>query len=190
MNKNEKSTMVADLREQFQATDAAIFVDFRGLRVAEVTELRSLLRKQSGRMLVIKNTLAGIAAKGTSFDGIDQRLQGPTAVVFAPEVRNSAKVLTDFAKSHEKLGIKFCALRGRLLDGAEAANLAKLPSREELLSQILGLINQPAAQLLAQINAPAQQLVSVLQAWVDKRKESEPNPGAEKEGSSGESPAA
>jgi large subunit ribosomal protein L10 len=190
MNKNEKSTMVADLREQFQATDAAIFVDFRGLRVAEVTELRSLLRKESGRMLVIKNTLAGIAAKGTSFDGIDQRLQGPTAVVFAPEVRNSAKVLTDFARSHDKLAIKFCALRGRLIDGAEAENLAKLPSREELLSQILGLINQPAAQLLAQINAPAQQLVSVLQAWVDKRKESEPAPGAENEGSSGESPAA
>jgi large subunit ribosomal protein L10 len=178
MKKDEKVATIEELRGTFDAADSAIFVDFRGLKVSEVTELRSLLRKQSGRMLVVKNTLAGIAARGTSFEGIDARLQGPTAVVLAPEVRSSAKVLTDFAKSHEKLTIKFCALGGRILEGKEAETLAKMPSREELLAKVLGLINQPAAQLLAQIKAPGQQIVSVLQAWIDKRKENEPAQGS------------
>ena len=120
-------------------------------------------------MLVIKNKLAHIAARGTSFQAIDGKLQGPTAVVFAEEVRKSAKVLSDFARTHDKLNIKFCVLRGRVLEGKEAENIAKLPSRQELLSQLLGLINQPASMLLAQINAPSQQVASVLQAWVDKR---------------------
>jgi large subunit ribosomal protein L10 len=93
-------------------------------------------------------------------------------VVFAGEVRSSARILTDFAKGHDKLNIKFSVLRGQVVEGKEAAaELAKLPSREELLSRILGLINQPAAMLLAQINAPGQQLASVVQAWLDKRKE-------------------
>jgi large subunit ribosomal protein L10 len=171
MRKDEKSTVVAELRQKFQAADAAIFVDFRGLRVGEVTELRSLLRKESGTMLVIKNTLAGLAAQGTQFEPIAARLEGPTAMVIAPEVRGSAKVLTDFAKGHDKLGIKFCILQGKVLEGSEAEAIAKMPSRDELRAQILGLINAPAAQLLAQINAPGQQLAGVLQAWMDKRKE-------------------
>jgi large subunit ribosomal protein L10 len=171
MNRDEKVATIEALRERFSAADSAFFVDFRGLKVSEVTELRSLLRREAGRMLVVKNTFAGIAARGTGFDGIEQRLQGPTAVVFATEARNSAKVLTDFARAHENLAIKFCALRGRILEGKEAESLATLPSREELLSRVLGLINAPASRLLAQVNSPGQQIVSVLQAWIEKRRE-------------------
>jgi len=173
MNKDEKSQVIEELRGKFRASDAAIFVDFRGLKVGEVTELRSLLRKEAGSMYVLKNNLAEIAAQGTSFESIDGKLSGPTAVVFADEVRSSAKVLTDFAKGHEKLNIKFCVLRGRIVDGKEAGNIAKLPSRVELLSKFLGLLNQPASTLLGQINAPAQQLVSVLKAWIDEREKGE-----------------
>lgn len=172
MKKEEKNLAVADLRDKFSKSDAAIFIDYCGLKVDEITELRSLLRKESCGMFVVKNNLAEIAARGTVFESIDGQLVGPTAIVLAPEVRSSAKILTEFAKSHAKLDIKFCVLRGRIVDGKQAGEIAKLPSREELLSKFLGTLNQPAAALLAQINAPAQQIVSVLKAWIDDREKS------------------
>jgi large subunit ribosomal protein L10 len=128
--------------------------DFSGMDVAQVTQLRKNCREQKVRFHVVKNTLLRRAFEVNGFSQLDEYLAGPTGVVFSTENEVApAKILSDFAKQHERPRIKAAIVDGRLFDGKQVAVLAALPSREVLLSQVLATLIAPMTQFLAVVEA-------------------------------------
>ena len=134
-----KKGVVADIKQKFEKAQTAVLVDYRGLNVAEDTELRNQLRKAGVEYAVLKNTMINLAAKELGIEGLEPSLQSPTAVAFGYEDPISpAKVLNDFAKKNKKLEIKCGVYNNELLDVAGVEALASMPSREELIARIMG----------------------------------------------------
>ncbi len=153
----EKQQVVAELTEKIKNAATGIFVDYRGLSVAEDTELRSKLRAANVEYKVIKNTLCRFAIKELGLDDIDPSLNGPTALALSVEDPVApAKILADFAKENDKLEIKAGFMDGAVMSLDEIKKLAATPSRETLL-----------ATILSSLNAPASNLARLLQAIVD-----------------------
>lgn len=166
--KNEK---IEAFKESFAKAKVAIVTEYRGLSVAEITKLRRELQKENGDYTVTKNTLAKVALKGTEFEGIAELLEGPTAVAFGFEDQVSpAKVLVEFIKKAKKGVIKGALLDGKLLTADEVSDLAKLPSKEELIAKILGSLNSPATGLVMTTSGVARALVTAMDA-IRKQKE-------------------
>ena len=166
MNLQQKEQAVSQLNAQFTAAAASYLVDYQGCSCAELTQLRSDLRPTGAKFAVVKNTLAKRAVAETSAAGLEEVLQGPTAVVWSEsDPVTPAKILTKFAKDKESFSIKAGVVDGRVVDLAEIETLAKLPSREELFAKLLAVINAPATQLLQVMNAPAGNLARLLGAW-------------------------
>ena len=138
-NLEMKKTVVAGIKEKFEKAQTVVLVDYRGLTVAEDTELRNQLRKAGVEYAVLKNTMISRAIEGMNVDEMHASLEGPTAVAFGYEdMIAPAKILSDFAKKSKKLTIKCGVCDGAYLnaDGAEA--LASLPSKEVLIAKIMG----------------------------------------------------
>lgn len=175
----EKQQVVAELTEKLKNAATGIFVDYRGLSVAEDTELRSKLRAANVEYKVIKNTLCRFAIKEVGLDEIDPILNGPTALAISEEDPVApAKILADFAKENEKLEIKAGFMDGAVMSLDEIKKLAATPSRETLL-----------ATILSSLNAPASNLARLLQAIVDTGVEPA-ELAAKKAGEAVEAPAA
>lgn len=172
MNKQEKQQEIAGLHEQFAKAQIAMLADYRGLTVKQITELRKALHGVGSVSTVVKNTLAKISATQALGDSDSQErekflslLAGPNMVVFAEnDPVTSAKILTKFAKEHEKLSLKGAWFEGECIDAKGLEALSNMPSREELLGQLLGLLSAPATQLVRLLQAPATQVVRVLDA--------------------------
>jgi large subunit ribosomal protein L10 len=139
----QKEQAVEELRKKMDDAVITILTDYRGLNVAEDTELRAKLREAGVSYAVAKNTLIKLAAHGLEIDDLDQFLEGPTAVAFSSDPVGVSKVLIEFAKTHKKLEIKSGLLEKKLVNAEEITNLAKLPSREVLLAQLLGAVQSP-----------------------------------------------
>ena len=138
-NLEMKKTVVAGIKEKFQKAQTVVLVDYRGLTVAEDTELRNQLRKAGVEYAVLKNTMISRAIEGMNVDEMHASLEGPTAVAFGYEdMIAPAKILSEFAKKSKKLTIKCGVCDGAYLnaDGVEA--LASLPSKEVLIAKIMG----------------------------------------------------
>ncbi len=168
MNRTEKSNEVSKLKQRFEKAKTMIFADYRGLTVAEVTELRQKLYAQQSTMKVVKNRLAKLAFKDLKVEGVDPFLKGPTAIASSdadPVV--PAKVLVDFAKDHEKLQLRAGFMDGMVLDVKAIIALAKLPSREVLLSKMLGSLQAPATNFVNVLAAVPRGLVTALAAIRD-----------------------
>ena len=138
-NLEMKKTVVAGIKEKFEKAQTVLLVDYRGLTVAEDTELRNQLRKAGVEYAVLKNTMISRAIEGMNVDEMHASLEGPTAVAFGYEdMIAPAKILSDFAKKSKKLTIKCGVCDGAYLnaDGVEA--LASLPSKEVLIAKIMG----------------------------------------------------
>lgn len=166
MNFQEKEQLVGEVGEYFASSGAAYLVNFEGCSCQSLTELRSELRPSGAKFAIVKNTLIKRAVAGTDAEGIGEGLVGPTAVVWAGEDPVApAKVISKFAKAQDSFSIKSGLIDGKVIDAAGVGQLAELPSKEELLSKLLALINAPATQLLQTINAPAAQVVRLLGAW-------------------------
>jgi large subunit ribosomal protein L10 len=165
MNRAQKVESIEELGGRFGRAPIAIATDYRGLNVAEISELRAKVREAEGEFLVAKNTLARIAIKETSFNGLEEFLVGPMAIAFGyTDAVAVSKAIVDFAKEHEALEIKGAVLDGELLDEKQVTQLAKMPSRDELRAQLLALLTTPATNLVRLLQAPAQQMVQVLHA--------------------------
>lgn len=173
MSLQEKEAIVNELKTSFTELPGAFLVNYRGCTCHELTSLRTKLRPLGANIHIVKNTMARRAVSGTELESLSEQLVGPTAVVWAKEDPVSpAKVLKDFSKEHEKtFEIKAGVVEGAVIDAASVTQLAELPSREVLLSQLLSLINAPATKLLQTINAPAQNMANLLSAWKDKLEE-------------------
>lgn len=155
--KNEK---IEAIKEHVAKAKVMIVTEYKGLSVAEITDVRRRLQKEDGDYTVVKNTLAKIAIKGTPFECMSDLLEGPVAIAmgFGDEV-SPAKVFTKFMKDSKKGEIKGGAVDGVLLSPKEVEALAKLPSKEELYAKILGSINSPASGIANSVNAVMRSLV-------------------------------
>lgn len=134
-----KKGVVADIRDKFQRAQTVVLVDYRGLNVAEDTELRNQLRKAGVEYAVLKNTMINLAIAGLGMDGVKAHLEGPTAVAFGYEdMIAPAKIISEFSKKAKKLTIKCGVCDGAYLDEAGVQALANLPSKETLIAKIMG----------------------------------------------------
>jgi large subunit ribosomal protein L10 len=165
MERAQKIEAVAELSERVAKAPLAIVTQYRGLNVAQMTDLRTRLRKIDGEYLVAKNSLLRIAIAESSWARLEPLLTGPNAIAFAySEAIAVAKIVRDFAKEHEALAIKGGILDGEILDAQQIERLATMPGRNELRAQLLAVLSAPATNLVRVLQAPARQLVQVLEA--------------------------
>ena len=164
MARPDKAAAVAELKDSFTSSDAAVLTEYRGLTVANLKDLRRSLG-EGATYAVTKNTLTQIAAKEAGIDGLDDQLTGPTAIAFIRgDVATVAKGLRDFAKDHPHLVIKGGVMDGRVLDADEVKKLADLESREVLLAKLAGAMNGNLAKAVGLFAAPLSQAARVLEA--------------------------
>jgi large subunit ribosomal protein L10 len=165
MNRAEKVETVSQLTDRFARAPLVVVTEYRGLNVAQMSDLRRKLRAVDGEYLVSKNTLAAIAIRESRSTALAPMLVGPLALAFGfTDAVAVAKVVKDFAKENDKLLIRGAVLDGAALNAKQVEQLATMPSRDELRAQLLRLLNTPATNLVRLLKAPAQQLVQVLHA--------------------------
>ena len=165
----EKQNISADYIKRLNASPFFIVVDYQGLKVGPVTELRKRLNKAGAEMRVVKNTIFRVAAKEAGVADLTGTLTGMLAVVTGQkDVSSAAKVIKTFAAEFEKPKIKFGYLSNKRMELQEIMTLADLPSIEVLRSKLLGVLNAPATNLVRLLNTPATQLARVLKAKAEK----------------------
>jgi large subunit ribosomal protein L10 len=162
------------LEQAFKGSDSAILVDYKGMNVPQVTELRRQLRSAKAGYKVVKNTVAKRALKGTSFEILEKYFEGATAVAYTTtDPVALAKALTTFGKTAPTLQIKAAVVQGRAVKPAEVAELAALPGKPELYAQLLGVLQGPMVQVVSVLSATSRSLVNVLSAAEKKRSEAQ-----------------
>lgn len=172
MNRAEKEQDVAELAEKFRRASVGILTDFSGLNVEQVTDLRRKLREAQAEYRVVKNTLMRLAAKDTPIEPLLGQVRGTCAVALSyTDPVAPAKVLTDYAAKQEKLRIKAGVMSGRLMEKAEVEQLAKVPPREVLLAQLVGVLAAVPTSLVRALNAIPAKMVYALAAIKDLKED-------------------
>lgn len=170
VNKDAKRQVVDTVKEDLQKAQTAIITDYRGLNVEEITQLRRALRAESVKYVVVKNTLASIAAHELGYEALDTYLEGPTAIAYGFEDPVApAKVLSKYAKTFDKLEIKGGLLEGTLIDPVRIKALADLPSREVLLAQVAGTLASPMTGFAGAAQGILRKFVGTLDAVREQR---------------------
>ena len=165
MNKNEKAKIVEELNEKFGRANVVILFDYKGITVGQFNKLRRLLdgKEEKSELLVIKNTLAIRSVEDTDYAGLTEHLVGSNAVLFGfDEIVPVVKTLVDFAKDEKVLDIKLGMMGDSVLDAHQISALAKLPSRDELLAQLLATMQAPVSNFVSLLANIPRGLLNVL----------------------------
>jgi large subunit ribosomal protein L10 len=156
LNRNEKQTVVTDVAAQVARSQTLTLAEYRGLTVEHLNVLRKQARDKGVYLHVLKNTLARRAVAGTPFEVASDAMVGPLIYGFSEDAVAAAKVISDFAKGNDKLVIKAGAHAGKVLDAKGVTSLASIPSKEVLLSQLLGLMQSPISRMARVLAAIAE----------------------------------
>ena len=169
MPTQRKIESVADLTDKLSRTQLTLVADYRGLTVAEITELRKRLRETGAELIVAKNTLTLRAAKETGHDALESLLSGPTALTFAfNDAAKTAKAINDFNRGPKKLVIRGGLLGTSLLAANALEQVASMPTREQVLAQIVGGVAAPIAGVVGVLNTAVANVLYTLQARIDQ----------------------
>ena len=153
----QKQAQVDELKDKFESSVSTIIFDYRGLTVAEVTELRKQLRESGVDMQVVKNTLLRRSAQDAGFEDLEDIFKGPTAIAFSEEeVVAPAKIISEFADDHEAIELKGGVIEGKIATLETIGKIAKLPSREGLLSMLLSVLQAPVRNTALVVKALAE----------------------------------
>jgi large subunit ribosomal protein L10 len=169
LNLEEKKAVVAEVSAQVAGAQAIIVAEYRGLEVGQITTLRANARKSGVYLRVLKNTLVRRAIAGTPFEGLQGALVGPLIYGISKDPVTAAKILHEFAKGNDKLVIKAGAMANYVMDASAVRALATMPSREELLSKLLGTMQAPIAQFVRTLNEVPTKFVRGLAAVRDAK---------------------
>ena len=169
--KNKKQEELDALKKDLAEATNLIVAQFKGIKVAQDTELRQKIRAANSKYRVVKNTLARIAAKGTPAEGLTKSLNGSTSIAYNnTDPVALAKALVTYAKANPVFVFKAGMVEGRVVNIADLSAIASLPSKEELIVKVLFLINSPAQGLATAVNGVARNLAAVVQQAVEKKK--------------------
>ena len=169
LNRKEKAVVIDNVTTQVATAQSIVVAEYRGLDVASVTVLRKNARASGVYLRVLKNSLARKAIVGTPFEALSAKLVGPLIYAISTDPVAAAKVLSAFAKDNEKLAIKAGALPNSILDVNGVKALATMPSRDELLSKLLGTMQAPIAQFVRTLNEVPTKFVRGLAAVRDQK---------------------
>jgi large subunit ribosomal protein L10 len=165
ITREQKEQFVASYLEQLTKSPAIVLTDYRGTTVQQIQRLRGQMREHNAGVQVVKNSLMAIALQRAGLPAPAEQLVGPTAVIYLPEdVASAAKALFDSIKDLDKIKVRGAILDGQVLDAEGARKLRDLPSKSQVLAQLLGTIQGPASELVRTLEAPASELYRTLQA--------------------------
>lgn len=163
MDREQKATAIAALKQKLAGARGAVLTDYRGMSVAEITELRTLLRKSAVEYTVVKNTLAKLAVKDTELASLAAYLEGPTGIAVSREDPVApSRILTGWARTRPAFTVKAGMVEGQLVSAADLQTLADLPPREVLLARLAGTLQAPLQGLVTVLAGPVRALASVL----------------------------
>ncbi|MBL7958603.1 50S ribosomal protein L10 [bacterium] len=173
MKKENKTELIAELAEKFENASSLYLTDFSGINVQKMEQLRIKFRESNSDFKVVKNTLAKLALNKAGYTvNLDKYLQGPTGIAFGySDAVAPAKVISDFLKDkdNDKLQVKICVIDKQLFEASKIGDIAKMPSKKDLLGQLMGLFNSPMQNVVMLLNTPMQNLVCILETLKDKK---------------------
>lgn len=168
MERAEKTQVVEELGTIFADSGVVVVAHYAGLTVAEMQDFRGRMREAGGSVRVAKNRLAKIALEGKPSAGMAEYLTGQTVLAYSEDPVAAAKIARDFAKANDKYVILGGAMGGEVLDSKGVEAVANMPSREELIAEIVGMIGSPASNLAAAIGAPASDIAGILKTLEER----------------------
>ena len=164
MNKQSKKNYVEEMQKVFSSSEAVMIAQYQGLNVKELDLLRKELREKGIIFKITKNRITKIALKNSPCKDLEKYFTGPTAAAMSSDAITSAKILTKFAKSHNKLKIVAGFMDGKVLDEKEVAIIATLPSLEEARAKIVGILASPAQKIVSILLAPGSKIANLARA--------------------------
>ena len=168
MDRSQKADSVAQLSDVFNEAGVVVITRNLGMSVAQSTDLRTKMRDAGASYKVAKNRLAKLALKDTDYAGLEEYLNGPTAIAYSTDPVAAARAAVDFAKTTDKIEIVGGSMGAQKLDEAGVRALASMPSLDELRAKLVGLVNAPATKVAQVVNAPAAKLARVFGAYAAK----------------------
>jgi len=171
LNLEQKQAVVAEVSVQLARAQAVILAEYRSIAVKDMTELRKKARGSGVYLRVLKNTLARRAVAGTPFKGLTEKMVGPLAYGISSDPVAAAKVLQEFARDHDKFVIRAGAMPNVVLSAREVVELAKMPSRQELLAKLVATLQAPIAKFVRTLNEVPGKFARTLAAVRDQKQQ-------------------
>lgn len=164
----KKSKEIDLLQDRFESAQMVILADYRGLSVSQMHDFRGRLRPSEGEFRVSKNTLVRIAAERAGVDGLEEFLEGPTAVVFAMgDIAGAAKAVSDFARTSRILQVKAGVMNNQVLNASDVEAISNLPSKEELQAKLVGMLASPMARTVGVLSGPSRSVAYLVNARME-----------------------